>query len=191
MSDVQKFRKKPVVIEAMKLTRENYIDVYLWMSTSWEERSVSQLVDGTVEIYIHTLEGNMTARQGDWIIKGVQGEFYPCKPDIFEQTYEPATPDVSPVPPTAEKGENEMLTVSAVCMCAKCESSGRYGRYRMVGHCTNCGQTDILMLFRSGDEAHNRDCPTCGSRGHGTFGGVHPDRLATPDEIPAAEPNPT
>lgn len=41
-------------------------------------------------LHIETLEGRMTAQPGDWIIRGVQGEFYPCKPDIFEQTYEPA-----------------------------------------------------------------------------------------------------
>jgi hypothetical protein len=190
MSEVQKFRKKPVVIEAVQFvdSKEGVADVLRFCKDA-QMNQFERLTGLT--IMIKTLEGQHIASVGDWIIKGVQGEFYPCKPDIFEQTYEPATPDVSPVPPTAEKGENEMLTVSAVCMCAKCESSGRYGRYRMVGHCTNCGQTDILMLFRSGDEAHNRDCPTCGSRGHGTFGGVHPDRLATPDEIPAAEPNPT
>ena len=42
-----------------------------------------------VELEIETLEGNMTAKVGDWIIKGVKGEFYPCKPDIFAATYEP------------------------------------------------------------------------------------------------------
>lgn len=84
-----------------------------------------------------------------------------------------------------------MLTVSGVCMCSKCESgANKDGRYRMVGHCTNCGQKDVLMLFRSGDPTHNLECPTCGARG-GYGYGVHADRLATPDEIPAAEPSPT
>ena len=54
----------------------------------------------------------------------------------------------------------------------------------VVGHCENCGQSDILMLFREGDRKANLDCPTCGAQGHGTFGGVYPDRLATEDEIP-------
>jgi hypothetical protein len=45
---------------------------------------------GTNSFYIPTLEGNMKAQMNDWIIKGVNGEFYPCKPDIFEKTYEPA-----------------------------------------------------------------------------------------------------
>jgi len=57
-----KFRKKPVVIEAFQAT----------------ERQV-----------IHTLEGDMVAEIGDWIITGVKGEIYPCKPDIFELTYDP------------------------------------------------------------------------------------------------------
>ncbi len=57
----KKFRKKPVIIEAYKTDKE---------------------------VIIHTLEGDMKANIGDWIIKGVNGELYPCKPDIFEKTYE-------------------------------------------------------------------------------------------------------
>ena len=82
-----------------------------------------------------------------------------------------------------------MLTVSGVCKCSRCEISGRDGIYRMVGHCTNCGQRDVLMLFRQGDKATGLDCPTCGMRGF-SWQGVLPDRLATEDEIPAAEPYP-
>ncbi len=48
--------------------------------------------DGT--LHIHTLEGTMTAQRGDWIIRGVRGEFYPCKPDIFADTYEPVEAEV-------------------------------------------------------------------------------------------------
>ena len=76
------------------------------------------------------------------------------------------------------------MTVSGICKCHRCESSERPNIYRMVGHCENCGQGDILMLFREGDRKANLDCPRCGAQGHGTFGGVHPDRLATEDEIP-------
>ena len=54
-------------------------------------------------IFIRTLEGEMTATQGDWIIKGVKGEFYPCKPDIFAATYEPADADDHAQP----KGETD------------------------------------------------------------------------------------
>ena len=62
MSTTKKFRKKPVVIEAYRTDKE---------------------------MVIHTLEGDMTAQAGDWIITGVNGEKYPCKPDIFEKSYEP------------------------------------------------------------------------------------------------------
>ena len=80
---MQKFRKKPVVIEAIQYPCEHpalrkcecYKDSRLACSACGNE-------------YIQTLEGAMVVRPGDWIIKGVQGEFYPCKPDIFEQTYE-------------------------------------------------------------------------------------------------------
>lgn len=83
-----KFRKKPVVIEAWK-----------WDGTEAGARKLCQLSPSIFycegpgdlqEIEIQTLEGNMTASAGDWIIKGVKGEFYPCKPDIFAATYEPA-----------------------------------------------------------------------------------------------------
>ena len=84
-----KFRKKPVIIDAVQFLGtggsctevEKFLgglnpDVCLWKKCTY---------DGG---YIKTLEGNMEFKVGDWIIKGVQGEFYPCKPDIFEATYE-------------------------------------------------------------------------------------------------------
>ena len=74
------YRKKPVIIEAMQLTRENQMDVSLWCSA---------VVHYDEYLTIYTLEGTHRADFGDWIIKGVKGEFYPCKPDIFEMTYEP------------------------------------------------------------------------------------------------------
>lgn len=86
-----KFRKKPVVIEAFRLG-ESWPD--------WFADKVSEMIvvtfnrdgryrggpDGAI---IETLEGPMRAENGDWIIKGIQGELYPCKPAIFEETYEP------------------------------------------------------------------------------------------------------
>lgn len=78
-----KFRKKPVVIEARQYTGKNGIELLGWIGGTELEEGF--LGDG---IEIHTLEGTMKASQGDWIIKGVAGEFYPCKPQIFEATYE-------------------------------------------------------------------------------------------------------
>ena len=81
------FRKKPVVIEAMQFTGKMAGAEIL----EWSDFSV--VLMGRADrplIEITTLEGTMLADIGDWIIKGVKGEFYPCKPDIFAATYEPA-----------------------------------------------------------------------------------------------------
>ena len=87
-----KFRKKPVVIEAMQVTEANKTDVAEWCLKAWVlGQSATEYVTGRPLMAIDTLEGRMYASDGDWIIKGVAGEFYPCKPDIFEQTYESAS----------------------------------------------------------------------------------------------------
>ena len=77
-----KYRKKPVVIEAMQWNGKNYLDLCVFAGCDVISAGNSD------ELIVHTLEGNMIASLNDYIIKGVQGEFYPCKPDIFEQTYE-------------------------------------------------------------------------------------------------------
>ena len=77
-----KFRKKPVVIEAVQWTGENgkqVFDFLNWRNASHDERN---------GLRIHTLEGDMQADVGDWIIKGIHGEFYPCKPSIFAESYQ-------------------------------------------------------------------------------------------------------
>jgi len=82
---MKQYRKKPVVIEAIQYDGDNWDDIEVWTdfrAKYWRSSNV---------MAIETLEGTMTANVGDWIIKGVKGEFYPCKNDIFEATYEPAT----------------------------------------------------------------------------------------------------
>jgi len=79
------FRKKPVVIEAVKWEGTNVkeiMDFMKWRNASHDEQH---------GLVIHTLEGNHSALVGDMIIKGVQGEFYPCRDDIFRLTYDPVT----------------------------------------------------------------------------------------------------
>lgn len=83
-----KFRKKPVVIEALQLTAETVWEVWNWMGVAVAKDLHWNNDEGYITI--QTLEGDHKAQKGDWIIKGVKGEFYPCKPDIFEATYEPA-----------------------------------------------------------------------------------------------------
>ena len=81
-----RFRKKPVEIEAVKFDGWNWAECYQFMSD--EVLVFPQVLEEREHIEIKTLEGTMTASRGDWIIKGVNGEFYPCKPDIFAKTYE-------------------------------------------------------------------------------------------------------
>jgi len=83
-----KYRKKPVVIEARQLTKESFFDILEWLG---KDKYSFWTTDTPSYISINTLEGVMRASLNDFIIKGVQGEFYPCKPDIFEQTYEALT----------------------------------------------------------------------------------------------------
>lgn len=99
-----KFRKKPVVIEAVQWTGNNLRDIidFTGLHSSakkwtWEEYEAVVANEG---LKIFTLEGSLMASIGDMIIKGVHGEFYPCKPDIFEQTYEPAEAESPAAPPT-------------------------------------------------------------------------------------------
>jgi len=91
---VAKYRKKPVIIEAIQLNWFNWDKVLQFAG-------VGRLEDGRPEghvpedgssncgLLIPTLEGVMLVIEGDWIIRGIKGELYPCKPDIFEATYEP------------------------------------------------------------------------------------------------------
>jgi hypothetical protein len=86
---VSKYRKKPVVVEAMQYTgkRGNAAAIMAWAGVD----SISEDLTGGLEI--DTLEGTMRANVNDWVIRGVKGEFYPCKPDVFAATYEPAHED--------------------------------------------------------------------------------------------------
>jgi hypothetical protein len=88
------FRKKPVVIEAMQFGGDNAPAVLFWLG-QYQRAPGPRLgyVNEFGVLLIRTLEsgdGHHIAAPGDWIIRGVKGEFYPCKPDIFEATYEPA-----------------------------------------------------------------------------------------------------
>ena len=84
-----KYRKKPVVIEAMQFDGGNAAEVAAWCGGKVESATCHG--DGPPYlVMIDTLEGRMAAGRGDFVIRGVQGEFYPCKPDIFAATYEPA-----------------------------------------------------------------------------------------------------
>ena len=77
----QHFRKKPVIIKAWQFDGVHFPAMYPFIWT------------GEGELKIETLEGDMLVSSGDWVIEGVAGEYYPCKPDIFAVTYEPVEED--------------------------------------------------------------------------------------------------
>lgn len=95
---IMKYRKKPVVIQAIQLNWKNWSEVCEFLggiiSSENPGREAEDYSDSCgelspyIEITIPTLEGDHLAKHGDYIIKGIQGEFYPCKPDIFEASYE-------------------------------------------------------------------------------------------------------
>ena len=87
----EKARKKPVIVEVMELDFSNNIriaEIMEWAGDKVEFSDYDPDTNRWGSAHIPTLEGRMEARNGDIIIKGVQGEFYPCKPDIFLETYE-------------------------------------------------------------------------------------------------------
>lgn len=93
----KKYVKKPVVIEAIELKKENIENVILFLCGGIEnynehfDISIESMIDACERengMVIETLEGNMKAMFGDYIIKGINGEFYPCKRDIFHKTYD-------------------------------------------------------------------------------------------------------
>lgn len=89
---MRKYRKKPVEIEAIKYDGKNADDCIKFIENGqvicWKKKEVFPYSKPEIRIMIETLEGVMQARPGDYIIRGVNGEYYPCKPDIFEKTYE-------------------------------------------------------------------------------------------------------
>jgi len=105
---VSKYMKKPIVIEAFQMTKERRKDNSEWpdwMNRAWnfpatEEGSLHPSEypnsDGTDELEITTLEGNHRVSWNDWIIQGIRGELYSCKPDIFEETYSAMPGEATP-----------------------------------------------------------------------------------------------
>ena len=95
-----KYRKKPVVIDAVQWTGKNYREMFNFLENKPDEYITATGKNFYIDhdkvqggLIIKTLEGEHLASVGDFIIKGVNGEFYPCKPDIFEKTYEPMDGD--------------------------------------------------------------------------------------------------
>ncbi|MDE2098862.1 MAG: hypothetical protein KGL39_16535 [Patescibacteria group bacterium] len=150
---VQKFRKRPVVVSAKQLTKDNMDEVANWMAWLGSPPATVQLEALGRGLLILTTEGAMLASIGDWVIRGEHGEFYPCKPDVFAAVYEPAygvAPDADDLP-----------IVDNTCSDRACRSKGTYDLH---GACGNCG-TRVIGRFTKGHEASwdSGKCPTCGN----------------------------
>ncbi len=93
---IRRYRKKPVIVEAVQLDNINVPCVVRWIGEDKAKMNLESIAAWKLgkappifSVTIYTRESHMKAMPGDYIIKGVHGEFYPCKPDIFEKTYEP------------------------------------------------------------------------------------------------------
>ena len=108
------YRKKPVVVEAVQWTGENHAEMCEFIDPEAFE------IIPRIGLVIHTLEGDHHASPGDYIIKGVNGEFYPCKPDIFAKTYESSTL----TPPNEWVRVEERLPEEKQRVIVRCERVG-------------------------------------------------------------------
>jgi hypothetical protein len=88
MTTAGRYRKKPVVIDAIQWRVVNHEEVKQFLGEDYVA-VLSKYAKKPAHLSIRTLEGQLYAAPGDWIIRGIHGEHYPCKPDIFEATYEP------------------------------------------------------------------------------------------------------
>lgn len=84
-----KYRKKPIVIDAIQLDFSNWTEIETFLGADYP--TTAWVPDRGSRLFIRTLEGVMEAKPGDWIIRGIKGELYPCKDDIFRASYEEAT----------------------------------------------------------------------------------------------------
>lgn len=112
---VSQFRKKPVVVEAMQYNGQldGFEAAYVFMGWNSRGHSFRPERDFPRSLIIETLEGELRCNPGDWIIRGVKGEFYPIKPDIFAATYEPAA---APLPSSSEEVSEEGLRGRRSCV---------------------------------------------------------------------------
>ena len=83
-----RYKKKPVEVEAIKFDGTNHREILKFIYPDMSETGLAGAEEMKLPIVIETLEGDMNVSVGDYVIRGIQGELYPCKPDIFEQTYQ-------------------------------------------------------------------------------------------------------
>lgn len=120
-----KYRKKPVVIDAIQWTGENLGQCKIFLGANFAGVLTEKRINGERDLFVHTLEGKMMASKGDYLIRGIQGEHYPCKPDIFAATYEAVTP------PEPEEYAYKCSVCSRIIMSKKPQMVGELYCHRL------------------------------------------------------------
>lgn len=149
-----KFRKKPVVIEAIQYTGDNLREVL-------EFTSYQAHVERNRRVFISTLEGVMEATPGDWIIRGIHGEHYPCKPAIFAATYEPAQ-ETSPVQPNPNTYGDAIVAAALACGTPRYDdalANADAARNALIAEIERLrARIAELEKYKLAVEQHNREC---------------------------------
>lgn len=127
---MKKYRKKPLIIEAMQLSNGTFNDALRWIGRNCE---IPEYNADECCISIETLEGIMDAHEGDYIIRGIKGEFYPCKPDIFEASYEEVL----------EKSCDHKVRFNMCWICK--EKYEGFSEENIINHCRSMGMNDIQI----------------------------------------------
>ncbi|MGY1498582.1 hypothetical protein ACW4TU_18615 [Streptomyces sp. QTS52] len=115
-----RYRKRPVEVDARQFTTDTMHDVLAWIREQGGT-ATEAAADNRPVLYIHTLEGNMQACPGDWIVQGVRGEFHPVRGDIFTDTYEPATAPLAAADRDGVLPAGFRSVVAIAVTCAACE----------------------------------------------------------------------
>lgn len=172
MNKPKTYRKKPVHVQAMKFTGANSNDVARFVGEEDDGIPYSETCD---YFEIETLEGTMKADVGDYVIQGIAGEFYPCKPDIFKATYEEVDQDGNRVNSTQypESANTPVMTVAAILEWLEGEKEdieatrkSTESSYGALGTMTVNLQAETVQIlinnltkstFRQMDEAHGNE----------------------------------
>lgn len=135
---IKRYRKKPVVIEAVVFTRDNFDEIVSFTNGTAHTCRIERCPNGKCTCIIPTLEGEHIATEGDYIIKGVKGEFYPCKPDIFAMTYEEDAKAADVVEVVHGRWEQHTQSEN-VYICSECRLNVADFEMRWLNYCPNCG----------------------------------------------------
>jgi len=116
-SNIKKYRKKPIVVEAVRWDGRE--ETYQQLLKRWKTDRVVRIGENN-SLFIHTPEGVMEAKVGDFVIRGIKGEIYPCKPDIFKETYEEVGDEIFEWCPSCGKYTYHVRTADNIIRCKEC-----------------------------------------------------------------------